>query len=149
MKKTVVLLVILLFPGLVYIIFSTGKHHMMHLPIFYPEDVKTTVVEGKEITDTVYHAIPPFKFVNQDGDTITEKWVNDKIYVADFFFSTCPTMCPKMMAQLSKVNEEDQKMQDVVIISHSVNPEHDSVPVLREYAKLIHADAKTWALVTG
>ena len=149
MKKTTILLIILLFPALVYIFFSTGKHRMLHLPIFYPEDVKTTTIDGKEITDTVYHAIPPFRFINQNGDTVTEKWVNDKIYVADFFFSTCPTMCPKMMAQMSKVNEEAQKMNNLVIISHSVNPEHDSVPVLREYAKLVHADAKNWALVTG
>ena len=122
---------------------------MMHLPIFYPEDVKTGVVDGKEITDTIYHTIPPFKFINQNGDTITEKWLNGKIFVADFFFSTCPTMCPKMMTQMSKVNEEGQKIPDFLIISHSVNPEHDSVAVLREYAKLIHADAKNWALVTG
>ena len=149
MKKTSILLVILLFPALVYIFFSTGKHHLMHLPIFYPEDVKITVVEGKEITDTVYHTVPPFQFINQQGDTITEKWLNDKIYVADFFFSTCPTICPKMMTQLSKVNTENEKMQDFVIISHSVNPDHDSVPVLSEYAKLVHADAKKWALVTG
>ena len=149
MKKTTILLIILLFPALVYIFFSTGKHRMLHLPIFYPEDVKTTLVDGKEITDTVYHAIPPFSFINQNGDTVTEKWLNDKIYVADFFFSTCPTMCPKMMAQMSKVNKESLKMNDLAIISHSVKPEHDSVPVLREYAKLVHADAKKWALVTG
>ncbi|MBI4932086.1 MAG: SCO family protein [Bacteroidetes bacterium] len=149
MKKPVLLLVILLFPALVYIFFSTGKHRMMHLSIFYPEDVKTTVVDGKEKTDTIYHTIPPFRFINQDGDTVTDKNFADKIYVADFFFTTCPTICPKMMFQMERVNAVTQKTPDFLIISHTVNPAHDSVPVLAEYSKLVHADSKKWMLVTG
>ncbi|MEK6616166.1 MAG: SCO family protein [Bacteroidota bacterium] len=148
MKKPVLLL-LLLFPALVYIFFSTGKHRMMHLPIFYPEDVKTIVIDGKEKTDTIYHTIPPFRFMNQNGDTVTEKNFDDKIYVADFFFTTCPTICPKMMFNMEKVNVVTQKNPDLMIISHTVNPAHDSVPVLAEYAKLAHADAKKWMLVTG
>lgn len=150
MKKPVLLLILLLFPALVYIFFSTGKHRMMHLPIFYPQDeVKITIVDGKEKTDTIYHTIPPFKFINQDGDTITEKNFDDKIYVADFFFTTCPTICPKMMFNMEKVNVVTQKNSDFMIISHTVNPSHDSVPVLAQYAKLVHADSKKWMLVTG
>ncbi|MBI3500916.1 MAG: SCO family protein [Bacteroidetes bacterium] len=149
MKKTILLLVILLLPALVYVFFSSGKHHMMHLPIFYPEDVKTIVVDGKEKTDTVYHTIPPFRFIDQDGDTITEKKFENKIYVADFFFTTCPTICPKMMFNLEKVNVVTQKNSDFRIISHSVNPVHDSVPVLKKYSELVHADSKKWSLVTG
>ena len=122
---------------------------MMHLPIFYPEDVKTIVIDGKEKTDTIYHTIPPFRFMNQNGDTVTEKNFDDKIYVADFFFTTCPTICPKMMFNMEKVNVVTQKNPDLMIISHTVNPAHDSVPVLAEYAKLAHADAKKWMLVTG
>ena len=149
MKKPVILLVILLLPGLVYIFFSSGKHHMLHLPIYYPEDVKTTVVNGKEKNDTVYHTIPPFKFINQDGDTVTEKKFENKMYVADFFFTTCPTICPKMMFNMEKINAVTQKNPDLLLISHSVNPVHDSVPVLKEYANLVHADSKKWMLVTG
>ena len=74
----------------------------MHLPIYYPEDTKTIVIDGKEKTDTVYHTIPPFRFSDQDGDIVTEKNFKDKIYVADFFFTTCPTICPKMMAQMRR-----------------------------------------------
>ena len=115
---------------------------MLHLPIYYPEDVKTIVVDGKEKTDTIYHTIPPFKFIDQDADTITEKKFENKMYVADFFFTTCPTICPKMMFNLEKINAVTQKNPDFLIISHSVNPVHDSVPILKEYAKLVHADSK-------
>lgn len=122
---------------------------MMHLPIYYPEDVKKIVVDGKEKMDTIYHTIPAFKFIDQDGDAVTEKKFDNKIYVADFFFTTCPTICPKMMFNLEKVNVVTQKNNDLRIISHSVNPLHDSVPVLKEYANLVHADSKKWMLVTG
>lgn len=149
MKKPLLLLILLLLPALVYLFFSTGKHGMMHLPIYYPEDVRITVVDGKEKTDTLYHTIPAFSFINQDGDTVTEKNFEDKIYVADFFFTTCPSICPKMMFNMEKVNVVTQKNQDFMIISHTVNPAHDSVPVLAKYAKLVHADAKKWMLVTG
>lgn len=67
MNKKFLLVVILLLPALVYLFFSTGKHGFMHLPIFYPEDTRTITVDGKERIDTVYHTIPPFKFIDQDG----------------------------------------------------------------------------------
>lgn len=149
MRKSVLLLVILLLPALIYLFFSTGKHSMMHLPIFYPEDVKTIVVDGKEKTDTVYHTIPAFKFINQDGDSVTEKVLEEKIFVADFFFSTCPSICPKMMKQMTRVNEAMKDRQDFLIISHTVNPAHDTVEVLAEYSKTLHADPQRWMLVTG
>jgi protein SCO1/2 len=149
MKKPVLLFVILLVPSLIYLFLSSGSHHFMHLPIYYPEDVRKIVVDGKEKTDTVYHTIPPFKFINQKGDTVTEKDFQDKIYVANFFFTTCPSICPRMMFQMERVNAVTQKTPGFVIISHTVNPAHDSVPVLAEYAKLIHADPKKWMLVTG
>lgn len=149
MKKSVLLLVILLLPALIYLFFSTGKHGMMHLPIYYPQDVKTTVVDGKERTDTVYHTIPAFSFTDQTGATVTDKDLADKIYVADFFFTTCPSICPKMMEQMSRVNEATREREDFRIISHSVDPEHDTVAVLAEYSKQVHAEAPRWRLVTG
>lgn len=149
MKKSALLIVILLLPALIYLFFSTGKHDYLHVPIFYPKDVTATTVDGKKKTDTIYHTIPPFTFLNQDGDTVTEKNLEDKIYVADFFFTTCPTICPKMMFQMERINVVNQKLNDFAIISHTVNPKHDSVAVLANYAKLVHADSKRWMLVTG
>lgn len=149
MKKSLLLLVILLLPALIYLFFSTGKHGMMRLPIFYPQDVKTVIVDGKEKIDTIYHTIPPFQFVNQDGDTVTEKIVENKIFVADFFFTTCPSICPKMMVQMERVNEATKKLDEFIIISHTVDPAHDTVEVLAEYAKQMNVDSKRWMLVTG
>ncbi len=122
---------------------------MLLLPIYYPIDTKQTIVNGKEITDTIYHTIPDFKFINQNGDTITQNFITNKFFVADFFFTTCPTICPKMMFNMQQINVVTEKTPDFVIISHTVNPKHDSVPVLAKYAQLVHADAKKWALVTG
>lgn len=149
MKKSVLLLVLLLLPALIYLFFSTGKHGMMHLPIYYPQDVKTTVVDGKERTDTVYHTIPPFRFYNQLGDTVTEADFSGKIYVADFFFTTCQSICPKMMTQMARVSEATKQSEDFAIISHTVNPDRDTVEALAEYAKIYNADPNRWMLVTG
>lgn len=150
MRKPILLIIILLLPALVYIFFSTGKHRMSRLPIYYPTDeVRTFIIDGKERNDTVYHTIPAFRFVNQDGDTVTEKNFEDKMYVADFFFTTCPTICPVMMTQMKRVNDVYQDKNDFMLISHTVNPSHDSVEVLAEYAKLINANAQKWVLVTG
>jgi len=121
----------------------------MHLPKFYPLDTKTTIVDGKEKTDTVYHTIPSFKFVNQGGDTISEQHFDKKIFVADFFFTTCPTICPKMSGQMKRIQNAYKKRDDFLIISHSVNPEHDSVSVLAEYAKLYGGISGKWHFVTG
>jgi protein SCO1/2 len=151
MKKRLLLITILLLPALVYMLFlSTGKHGMERLPIYYPTDeVRTKIIDGKEQIDTVYHTIPPFKLINQKGDTITEKTVEDKIYVANFFFTTCPTICPIMMAQMQRINEYYNKKNDFIILSHTVNPAHDTVDVLAEYAKHINAQPEKWMLVTG
>lgn len=125
------------------------SHHPLQLPIYYPENVKKTIVNGKESIDTIYHTISPFRFIDQHGDTVTEKKFQNKIYVANFFFTTCQTICPKMMFQMERVNEAIQNMPDLLILSHTVNPSHDSVPVLADYAKLINADPKKWMLITG
>ena len=149
MKKSLLLICLLLLPALIYIFFATGRHNKKELPIFFNEGVQTNVVDGKEQTDSVYHTIPPFNFINQDGIIVTEKDFENKIYAADFFFTTCPTICPKMMTQMQRVDSMTKQLYDFMIISHSVNPSHDSVPVLADYAKRVHADSKKWMLVTG
>lgn len=149
MKKLLLLATILLLPLLIYLFLSTGEQHFIHLPTFYPVDVKKSTVDGKEKTDTIYHTLPPFKFVNQNGDTVSEKNIDGKILIADFFFTTCPTICPKMSMQMERVQEKYKSLDNFIIISHSVNPEHDSIPVLAGYAKLFNAGSKKWMLVTG
>jgi protein SCO1/2 len=100
--------------------------------------------------DTVYHSIADFAFVNQIGDTIRKEDVAGKIYVADFFFTTCPTICPVMKKEMLRVYEQFKGEPNFRILSHSIDPTHDTQAVLKDYAeKLGVPDAATWNFLTG
>ena len=121
-------------------LFACSDQH--ELPFLGP---KTLNASG----DTVYHQIPAFRFLNQDSIWVTEKDMAGKIYVADFFFTTCPTICPKMKTQLLRIYERYATNDAVRILSHSIDPEFDNVSVLRDYANKLHVAAPRWNLVTG
>ena len=99
--------------------------------------------------DSVYHTIPDFKFINQDGAEVTNKTFEGKIYVSDFFFTTCPTICPVMKKQMLRVYEKYKENLQVGILSHTIDPRHDSVQVLREYATRLGINNPMWQFVTG
>ena len=100
--------------------------------------------------DTVYHTIADFAFVNQVGDTIRKEDMVGKIYVADFFFTTCPTICPVMKKEMLRVYEQFKGDPNFRILSHSIDPSHDTQAVLKDYAeKLGVPDAATWNFLTG
>jgi protein SCO1/2 len=100
--------------------------------------------------DTVYHQIADFEFINQLGDTISSKTVEGKVYVADFFFTTCPTICPIMKKEMLRVYEKFDSNPDFLILSHSIDPTYDTQEVLRDYSqKLGIEDASTWNFLTG
>ena len=100
--------------------------------------------------DTVYHSIADFAFVNQIGDTIRKEDMAGKIYVADFFFTTCPTICPVMKKEMLRVYEQFKGEPNFRILSHSIDPTHDTQAVLKDYAeKLGVPDAATWNFLTG
>jgi protein SCO1/2 len=99
--------------------------------------------------DTVYHKIPEFKFLNQDSVWVSEKDMAGKIYVADFFFTTCPTICPKMKTQLLRVYDTFADEDQVRILSHTIDPEYDGIQVLKEYSKKLHISSPRWNLLTG
>lgn len=113
-----------------------------------PETVKT-VRNGKEIEETIYPTIPAFRFYNQDGERVTEGTFRDKIYVADFFFVTCPTICPIMKKNLLTVYQTYKDEPDVRILSHTIDPAHDTPAVLKQYAKDMGVTGSMWQLVTG
>jgi protein SCO1/2 len=143
-KKLIILLLLLSFPSILYVLLSTGKTNFIHLPYIGEREVAPN---GK---DTVYHSVAPFKFVNQDGDTITEKNYEGKIYVADYFFTTCKSICPKMATELQRVQEKFAYTNGAVqLLSHTVDPEHDSVSVLKAYSQMVHANTNMWNFVTG
>jgi len=111
------------------------------LPIFGERNV-----EGG---DTVYHAIAPFSFVDQDSAAITNDTFKDKIYVSDFFFTSCRTICPIMKTQMLRVYEATKDMPDVLILSHSIDPEYDTVALLHDFADRLGVESKRWHFVTG
>ncbi|WP_283641370.1 SCO family protein [Mesonia mobilis] len=119
------------------------------LPIYQPDMV------NKELVDTTvqyvrkYHKVPDFKLVNQNGDTITQKNYEDKIYITDFFFTTCQGICPIMTDHMVKIQEEFKDDPEVLLLSHSVTPEIDSVAQLKKYAEEKGVIDEKWNLVTG
>ena len=119
------------------------------LPILGERDWTTKTVDGKEVTDTIYNTIPAYKFVNQNGDTITEKITEGKIYVTDFFFTSCPTICPVMKKQMVKVYEEFKGNPEVMIVSHTIDPDHDTPKVLNQFAKDLGVSGNQWQFLTG
>lgn len=101
-------------------------------------------------SDTTYHTIGDFSFYNQDSLLITEESVAGKVYVADFFFTTCPTICIPMAQQMLRVYEKWGNHPDFMILSHSIDPEFDTVPVLKQYASgLDVAEGSSWHFLTG
>lgn len=119
------------------------------LPIYGNRDTASKMVNGKKVIDSVYATIPPFKFVNQYGDSITNKSLNGYVYVADFFFTTCPSICPIMHRNMLKVYSDFKSVSDFKIISHTIDPKHDSVPVLKKYADKLGIKGNTWWLLQG
>ena len=104
---------------------------------------------GEDGKDTLYHSIQPFAFVNQYHDTVSEKTIDNKIFVADFFFATCQSICPKMSSQLVHVQNAFKDDHNVLILSHTVNPSNDTVEVLNGYAQTYGAIKNKWHLLTG
>jgi protein SCO1/2 len=103
----------------------------------------------EETKDTAYHHIPDFELINQDSVIITEKDIEGKIFVADFFFTTCTTICPKMTNNLKFVAKSIKDMKDVYIVSHTVDPLIDTIETLRAYAKSNGINTKKWWFLTG
>lgn len=99
--------------------------------------------------DTVYHEVPDFKFINQDSQWITPATFEDKIYIADFFFTSCPTICPIVKKQMLRIYDRFEDEDRLLFLSHSVDGRRDSVPRLKVYADNIGISSDRWHLVTG
>lgn len=111
------------------------------LPIFGERNV-----EGN---DTIYHAIADFKFVNQDSQVVTNETFKDKIYVADFFFTSCRTICPIMKTQMLRVYDSIENDPEILILSHTIDPEYDTVGRLKDFAEKLGVKSSKWHFVTG
>ncbi|MEX1188725.1 MAG: SCO family protein [Bacteroidia bacterium] len=120
------------------------------LPIVGNHKLDTVSLENGAIRiDTIFHSIPDFSFTNQDGTQTTQADVEGKVYVCDYFFTTCPSICPVMSKQLDRVFDAWQDNDDVMILSHTVDPDTDTPEQLKDYASKFDADPKRWIFLTG
>ena len=119
------------------------------LPIYQPNRVSEELVDSTIQHKSKYHKIADFSLINQNGDTITQDFYKDKIYVADFFFTTCQTICPIMTDHMKDIQQELKDDLDILLLSHSVTPEIDSVAQLKRYALQKGVIDTKWNLVTG
>ena len=119
------------------------------LPIYQPAQVNYELVDSTIQYQKKYHRIADFSLLNQNGDTITQEFYKDKIYVADFFFTSCQTICPIMTDHMHDIQKQTITDPDILLLSHSVTPEIDSVAQLKQYAKKNLVNSSKWNLVTG
>jgi protein SCO1/2 len=119
------------------------------LPIIGDATFDTTVVDGKTKVDTILHRVSDFSLTDQTGATITQKNLDNKMYVADFIFTTCHSICPVMSVQMQRVYEQYKTDSSIVFVSHTVDPDYDTVPVLAAYAARHGAVAGKWYFLTG
>ena len=131
----------LVYPLIIGLFLLSCVTRVEKLPIFGEREVVAT--------DTVYHTIAPFSFVDQDSSTITNETFRDKIYVADFFFTTCRTICPIMKTQMLRVYQATSEISDVLLLSHTIDPEYDTIALLHDFADRLGVESKRWHFVTG
>jgi protein SCO1/2 len=146
-SKLINLFVLLLAAGVfvyAFFIYDDTKP-LRYLAIFGPKEYESK--NGR--TDTIFHTIQDFHFTNQDGKMVTQKDLEGSVYVTDFFFTTCHSICPVMSSQMERVYNKYKGNPEVKFLSHTVDPEIDSVPQLKAYALKHNADSKQWLFVTG
>jgi len=142
-------LVLLILSALIIALFYRALDPEKSLPVFQPSDVNPELVDSSLQHVKKYHRIADFSLTNQNGATITQEDYRDKIYIADFFFTTCLTICPVMTSNMADLQAAVLRDDDVLLLSHSVTPVIDSVPRLKAYALEKGVIDGKWNLVTG
>jgi protein SCO1/2 len=144
--KKIVILAILLVPAIWALFLYTGQHDVSTVPYFGPREA---VQQPNGTTDTIYHKIPAYTFDGHNGRKVDNNTFNNSVYVADFIFTTCAEICPKMSTQLMRVQNEFKEFENVKFLTHTVNPKHDTVEVMKNYAEQYGAMDGKWFFVTG
>lgn len=140
---------ILVFSAAAITLFYTILKPVETLPIYQPAEVNEKLVDSSVIHVSKYHKISDFELTNQNGQKITQEFYSNKIYVADFFFTTCQDICPIMTKNMYKLQEELKNDNDVLFLSHTVIPEVDTVQQLKKYSIENKVNDSKWNLVTG
>lgn len=127
------------------------EHKFTFLSYYGPKEPVLVERDGKMVVDTIYAEVPPFSFIDRYGKPFTDKDVAGKIIIADFFFTRCTTICPRMSINMQQLQLklDDDAYNDVVFLSHTVDPENDTPEVLDAYAKKLEADPARWKFLTG
>ncbi len=119
------------------------------LPVYGNPNITERLENGKVVYDTTDHQVGFFRLVNQDSTIITPESLDGKVYVADFFFTSCITLCPRMSSQMLRIYEEFQQNDSVALVSYSIDPTYDTVSVLKDYADRLGVESSTWHFLTG
>lgn len=120
------------------------------LPIVGERDVDYKMIDGVEVADTIYHHVPEFEYINEDSILIKSKDLKDRIWVTDFFFTKCPTICPPMTSQMKRLNENLEDLKNhVYFLSFSIDPERDTPSTLVKYKEAYDIEAENWHFFTG
>lgn len=157
-KALSALMLAILVPLTCYLIVKQASKTAITMPPHYfPDTVINVVKQGKEMTDTVWHTLPDFSLKNQQGQTVSWKDLDGKIVVADFFFTHCPTICPRLTENMKRVQQSitnsrrvgDRTPDFVHFLSFSIDPERDSVPQIKKWADRFQVNPEQWWLLTG
>ena len=142
-------IVLLLLSAIIIYLFYNALQPKKVLPVYQPADFNSELVDSTVVHVKKYHTISNFSLTNQNGENITQDFYKDKIYVADFFFTTCPTICPVMTDNMVYLQSHIANDDEVLLLSHSVTPDIDSVAQLKKYALEKGVIDQKWNLVTG
>ncbi|SFB59634.1 SCO family protein [Algoriphagus aquimarinus] len=143
-----VLVCILLVPILIFLFLKGFGTNNYDIPVFFEKGVDNPFRECP-IADTTQHYIPEFSFTNQEGEIVGRTDMEGKITIVDFFFTSCPSICPKMSSEMERVNDMFREYDQVQIMSISIDPTFDTPEILKEYAEEHHAEAGKWNFLTG
>ena len=131
------------------VLFAACQTDNTPLPFLGEKDIVEKTVNGEVVKDTIYYTIPDFNFTNQYGKAVTPATFEDKIYVSDFFFTSCPTICPTVKAQMRRIYDKYQSDDRLLMVSHTLDPKRDNVEKLFDYAGKLQLEGEKWHFVTG
>lgn len=128
---------------------SCEENSSKDLSVLGPYEIHDAIVDGQMQLDTIYTQIKQFEFYDQDSNVIDHNTIEGKVYVTDFFFTSCPTICPKMKQQMLRIYDEFEDEDDLILLSHSIDSVRDSVARLNTFAKKLGVESSKWHMVTG
>ena len=147
--KRIIFLVVFFILGVTITYFMIKPSKEKSLPVINPVDVNKEMVDPELLRIGYGHKIGNFSFLNQDGKVVTQQDVKGKVFVAEYFFTTCGTICPIMNVQMQRVHKVYQGNKNVRILSFTVDPKVDTVAQMKRYAVAHGADSKSWFFLTG